>query len=404
MSPARSVRVKRPITSHESRLTHGNSSDEFPIGASEWPDDISRREFLRLAGASLALAGFGACTKQPIEKIVPYVTQPEEIVSGKPLRFATATTFNGYAQGLVVTSREGRAIKIEGNPDHPASLGATTIWAQADLLDVYDPERAQAVMRGENVSIWNDFLGELDLVLAAQQSSGGVGLRILAETITSPTLATQIQAVLQRFPNAKLRRWQPISRAFAADPTFYDFGKAKVIVALDSDFLFMHPAALRYARDFSASRRVIDPANATLNRLYVAEPSPTITGSNADHRIAAAARDIRAIAEDIAARIGSRPRTSDLPKEAARYEAWIQAASDDLIANRGASIVIAGEGQTREVHELVAGINNYLGNETVASHRPLLALEPINQIDELRQLFEEMNRGAVELLMILGGN
>ena len=390
---------------HKIHTTHESyRSDEFAPRASEWPDDVSRREFLRLAGASLALAGCGACTKQPIEKIVPYVKQPEEIVPGKSLRFATATTFNGYAQGIIVTSREGRPIKIEGNPDHPTSLGATTIWAQADLLDVYDPERAQAVMRGENVSIWNDFLGELDLVLAAQQSSGGVGLRILAETVTSPTLATQIQAVLQRFPNAKFRRWQPISRAFAADPTFYDFGKAKVIVALDSDFLFMHPAALRYARDFAASRRVIDPADATMNRLYVAEPTPTVTGSNADHRIAAAARDIRAIAEDIAARIGSRPRTSDLPKEAARYEAWIQAASDDLIANREASIVIAGEGQTREVHELVTGINNYLGNETVASHRSLLALEPINQIDELRQLFEEMNRGAVELLIILGGN
>src|SRR5438309_1105703 len=186
------------------------NGNEFGDGASEWPADLSRREFLRLASASLALAGVGACTKQPIEKIVPYVKQPQGIVPGKPLYFATATTLGGYGQGIIVTSREGRPIKIEGNPDHPASLGATTIWAQADLLDVYDPERAQAVMRGENVSIWNDFLGELDLVLAAQQSSGGVGLRILAETITSPTLATQIQAVLQRFPNAKFRRWQPI--------------------------------------------------------------------------------------------------------------------------------------------------------------------------------------------------
>src|SRR5438067_2950961 len=211
MSPAQSVKVKRPIASHESRLTRGNSSDEFPIGANEWPDDLSRREFLRLAGASLALAGFGACTKQPIEKIVPYVTQPEEIVPGKPLRFATATTFNGYAQGLVVTSREGRPIKIEGNPDHPASLGATTIWAQADLLDLYDPDRAQAVMRGENISTWNDFLHDVDLALAAQQPSGGAGIHILTNTITSPTLIAQLQTVLKTFPNAKWHRWNPIS-------------------------------------------------------------------------------------------------------------------------------------------------------------------------------------------------
>src|SRR5438067_9248082 len=211
MSPARSVRVKRPITSHESRLTHGNSSDEFPIGASEWPDDISRREFLRLAGASLALAGFGACTKQPIEKIVPYVKQSEEIIPGRPLHFATATTFNGSAQGIIVTSREGRPIKIEGNPNHPASLGATTIWAQADLLDLYDPDRVQAVMRGENISTWNDFLHNVDLALAAQQPSGGAGIHILTNTITSPTLIAQVQTVLNTFPTAKWHRWNPIT-------------------------------------------------------------------------------------------------------------------------------------------------------------------------------------------------
>src|SRR2546430_7611412 len=115
---------------------------------SEWPEDLSRRDFIRLMGASLALAGFGACTKQPLEKIVPYVKQPEEVTPGNPLYFATATTFCGYAQGLIVTSREGRPIKIEGNPAHPASLGATTIWGQADLLDLYDPDRGKTVTHG----------------------------------------------------------------------------------------------------------------------------------------------------------------------------------------------------------------------------------------------------------------
>ena len=187
-------------------------SDEFPEGASEWPEDFSRREFLRLTGASLALAGLGACTKQPVEKIVPYVKQPEGIVPGKPLHFATATTFNGYAQGIVVTSREGRPIKIEGNPDHPASLGATTIWAQADLLDLYDPDRTQTVMHGENVSTWNDFLRDVDLALTSQQSSNGAGLRILTETITSPTLGAQLQAVLTKFPRARWHQWDPLTR------------------------------------------------------------------------------------------------------------------------------------------------------------------------------------------------
>src|SRR5438477_497659 len=147
---------------HKIHTTHESyRSDEFAPRASEWPDDLNRRDFLRLAGASLALAGLGACTKQPIEKIVPYVKQPEEIVPGKPLTFASSTMFNGYAQGIVVTSREGRPIKIEGNPDHPASRGATSIWGQADLLDLYDPDRAQAVRRGENISTWDDFLQEI---------------------------------------------------------------------------------------------------------------------------------------------------------------------------------------------------------------------------------------------------
>src|ERR1043166_3154258 len=270
-------------------------NDEFPSGASEWPNELSRREFLRLSGATLALAGVGACTKQPIEKIVPFAKQPPEMTPGKPLHFASVTTFNGYAQGIIVTSREGRPIKIEGNPDHPASLGATSIWAQADLLDLYDPDRAKYVMRAGEKSSWNDFLRDVDLALQAQQPSGGAGIRILTEPFTSSSLQAQLQALLQKFPDAKVHLWNPIMPDESA--AVYDFTQAKVIVALDSDFLFMHPHALRYARDFAATRRAAE--GATMSRLYVAEPTPTITGSNADHRIAVAAGDIRAIAEAI---------------------------------------------------------------------------------------------------------
>ena len=380
-------------------------SDEFAEGASEWPDELSRREFLRLAGASLALAGVGACTKQPIEKIVPYVKQPEGMVPGKPLHFATATTCNGYAQGIIVTSREGRPIKIEGNPDHPASLGATTIWAQADLLDLYDPDRAQAVMRGENISTWNDFLHNVDLALAAQQPSGGAGIHILTNTITSPTLIAQLQTVLKTFPNAKWHRWNPISPGSVNGEVVYDFTKAKVIVGLDSDFLFTHPAALRYARDFALARRVADPTDATMSRLYIAEPTPTITGSNADHRIAVAARDIRALAEEIAVRIGASPRSAPLPKELVSFEPWIQVAANDLVANRGASIVIAGDGQPAEVHELLAEIDNHLGNlQSTVMRRSAIEVSRANHRDSLGQLVDEMKSGAVQLLAILGGN
>ena len=158
---------------------------EFPRGASEWDDRVHRRDFLRLMGASLALAGLGACTKQRIEKIVPYVNQPEQVVPGKPLFFATATTFGGYGQGIIATSYEGRPTKLEGNPDHPASLGATTIWAQADVLDLYDPDRAKSLTNGNAGATWGDFQARLQQALAGSAQNGGAGLRFLTGTITS---------------------------------------------------------------------------------------------------------------------------------------------------------------------------------------------------------------------------
>jgi Fe-S-cluster-containing dehydrogenase component len=382
-------------SSHPANKFH--ASDEFAPGASEWSNDLSRREFVRLSAATLALAGLGACTKQPIEKIVPYVKETPEIVPGKPLYFASATTFSGYAQGIIVKSREGRPIKIEGNPDHPASLGATTIWAQADLLDLYDPDRAQAVMHGENISTWNDFLREVDLALQAQQANGGAGLRILTEPFTSATLARQLQAVLQKFPRAKVHTWNSI--APDESPFLYDFSKAKVVVALDSDFLFMHPAAPRHARDFASTRRVAE--NATMSRLYVAEPTPTITGSNADHRIALAARDIHPTAEAIAHATGVLTAEQE-GISPAWLESWTRAATQDLLANRNASIVIAGQTQPPKVQELVARINQQLGN--IGSTIMPTPVGLTNQTNSLGQLAAEMKSGTVELLVILGGN
>ena len=368
--------------------------NEFASGASEWPSDLSRREFLRLSGATVALAGLGACTKQPIEKIVPHAKQPPEMIPGKPLHFASATTFNGYAQGILVTSREGRPIKIEGNPDHPASLGATTIWAQADLLDLYDPDRAKTVMHGDQPSTWNDFLRDVDLALQAQQPTGGAGIRILSESCTSPTLQAQLQVLLQKFPGARIHVWNPI--APDESPLRYDLSKARVIVALDSDFLFMHPAALRHARDFASSRRASE--NAAMSRLYVAEPTPTITGSNADHRIAIAARDIRSIAEEFARGVGILPM-GERGVSPPAANSWIRAATEDLLANRDASIVIAGETQPLEVHDLVAKINEQLGS-TFARQ----SATRYHQTKSLGQLVGETKSGAVELLIILGGN
>src|SRR5919204_4029846 len=203
MSSPKKIRGKLPITSHQSPLTGGNSSDEFPPGASEWPEGLSRRDFLRLSGATLALAGLGACTEQPLEKIVPYVEQPEFVIPGRPLRFATATQYGGFGQGLLVTSYEGRPTKIEGNPTHPASLGATTVWAQADVLDLYDPDRAQTVTTGGAIKSIGDFWDALNLAIEPLRSSGGAEFRILTEPISSLTLLAQLARVLESFSEAR---------------------------------------------------------------------------------------------------------------------------------------------------------------------------------------------------------
>ncbi|MDB6147145.1 MAG: molybdopterin oxidoreductase, iron-sulfur binding subunit [Spartobacteria bacterium] len=387
---------------------------EFPAAAAEWGSEIHRRDFLRLMGASLALAGLGACTKQPIEKIVPYVKQPEELIPGKALRFATATTFAGYAQGIVVTSREGRPIKIEGNPDHPASLGATTIWAQAAVLDLYDPDRAQVVMKGETISTSARFLEELDNALAGQDPIGGEGLAILTETVTSPTVAAQMKAISQRFPKSWWYQWDPISRDALRDgraggefggETTYDFKKSRVVVALDSDFLFTHPAALRHGRDFASSRRVIDVDGARMSRLYVAEPTPSITGSNADHRLPVAAADIGAIAVELAVLVGALPRTADLPSQPGPHTSWLRGAANDLARNRGTGVIIAGEGQRGEVHALVAKINAALGNEgTTIFYSDKVEACPMAQTVGLARLTNEIKGGRVNALFILGGN
>src|SRR4029453_2058781 len=379
------------------KLAIGN---EFAPGASEWPAGLSRREFLRLSAATPALAGRGACTKQPLEKIVPYVEQPEVVIPGKPLRFATATQYSGFGQGLLVTSYEGCPTKIEGNPTHPASLGATSVWAQADSLDLYAPDRAQTVTTSGAIKTREVFWTALNLALESVKPAGGATLRILTEAISSPTLLAQLAEVEQKFPPVGWGTWDPLnSDNLNANEGLCDFSKAKVVVALDSDFLYAHPHALRYARDFSNARRIVDVDGARMNRFYVAEPTPTITGSNADHRIAVSARDILSLTQIIASNlgIGTRPTAEVNDKD------WIEAVVRDLKANHGASVVIAGETQSPEVHAIVSQMNAALGNDGVTiSPVPPLAL-PANRIG-FRELVDEMHGGAVELLIVLGGN
>jgi len=218
---------------------------EFLPGATEWPPDLSRRAFLRFAAASFALAGLTACTKQPVREIFPYVNQPAELVLGEPLFYATSMLIGGFAVGALVKSREGHPIKVDGNPDHPATLGGSDVWLQTSILDLYDPDRSQAVLHNGELSTWAHFLDELNTVVAEQRSSGGAGLRFLTETVTSPTLAAQLKDLLQRFPKAKWHQYDPVFRDHVLagaslsfdEPvaTHFRLDSAAVIVSLDSD-------------------------------------------------------------------------------------------------------------------------------------------------------------------------
>ena len=388
--------------------------NEFPSQIEAITDPVARRTFLKLMGASLALAGVTACTKQPAEKIVPYVKQPEELIPGKPLFYATAMTLGGVATGLLVESHEGRPTKIEGNPMHPGSLGATDVFAQAAILGLYDPDRSQTLRNLGEIRPWSSFLGAMNAALTAQKPLKGAGLRILTESVSSPTLAAQIRELLTRFPSAKWHQWDPASRDNARTgaklafgeyvETQYRFEQADVILSLDADFLGSGPGSLRYTREFAKRRRPEDAER--MNRLYVVESMPTSTGARADHRLPAKPSAVGSIAHAISAALGAAGSGgSGQSAGSGGSDKFAAAVAKDLQAHRGRSLVIAGDGQPAAVHALAHAMNERLGNvgKTVVYTQPVEA-EPVDQLASLRDLVTDMNGGKVDLLVIVGGN
>ncbi|MFW6198864.1 MAG: TAT-variant-translocated molybdopterin oxidoreductase, partial [Acidobacteriota bacterium] len=253
---------------------------EFPERASELTDPVSRRRFMQLMGASVALAGAAACSGRPPEKIIPYVRQPEELVPGEPLYYASAATLGGYATGVLVESHMGRPTKIEGNPDHPASLGKSDSLTQASILNLYDPDRSQVVLRNGRISTWESFLATVTTALSAMEAEGGGGLRILTGGVTSPTLIELIRRTTERLPGARWHRHEPVGpeghrrgvrQAFGDDvDVTYRFDRASVVLSLDADFMQGGPGRVRYVKDFSDARRVRSD-DTDMNRLYAVE-------------------------------------------------------------------------------------------------------------------------------------
>jgi MoCo/4Fe-4S cofactor protein with predicted Tat translocation signal len=395
--------------------------NEFPSQIEAIADPVARRTFLKVMGASLALAGVTSCTRQPAEKIVPYVRQPEELVPGRPLFYATAMSLGGVATGLLVESHEGRPTKIEGNTLHPSSLGASDVFAQASVLGLYDPDRSQTITQVGEIRPWAAFLGAIRSALATQQPLAGAGLRILTESVSSPTLAAQIRDLLARFPSARWHQWDPASRDNARGGAKLAFGtyvdahyhldRADVILTFDADVLGCGGAALRHAHDFSTRRRPEDPTR--MNRLYALESMPTSTGSRADHRLPLKPSEVEGVARAIASAVGVRAGSGAAPdggsQPASQLSAdrrkWISAVTRDLQAHRGASLVIAGDGQPPVVHAIAHAINETLGNvgRTVDYIVPVEA-GPLDQTQSLRDLSADMSAGKIDVLVVIGGN
>ncbi len=379
---------------------------EFPAGALALERGVDRRDFVKLMGASMALAGLAACNR-PAEKIVPYVRQPEGLIPGKPIFFASAMPISGYAHGVLVESHMGRPTKIEGNPDHPSSLGSTNAFMQASILGLYDPDRSQVVRHLGEISTWSEFLAALQPALKSA-APNGTGVRLLTQTITSPSAGSQIQQFLAQYPGAKWHQWEAagghnvregLRMAFGGYANaVYHFDKANIVVSLDSDVLESGPGHLRYARDFSSRRRV-RKGTTSINRLYVIESGPTGTGSLADHRLAVRPSQVEAYARAIAAGAGGGAVA------AIEHAGWIAALARDLQRNRGASIVVAGDEQPPVVHAIAMAINQALGNigTTITITDPV-EVAPVNQMESLRQLVADMNAGTVKTLLIAGGN
>lgn len=384
---------------------------EFPRQAEPAAGGVDRRVFMKLMAASLGLAGLSGCTRQPEEKIVPYVKQPEQLVLGKALFYATTMPFDGGAVGLLVESHEGRPTKIEGNPQHPASLGATDAVTQAAILTLYDPDRSQVLSSAGAIRPWAAFRTVLKDMLAAQRTRRGAGLRILTETVTSPTLAAQLDGLLSDLPEARWHQWEPSARDGAIAgaklafgevvDTQYRLDKADVVVSLDADFFTVGPQRLQLARDFARRRR---PDGDRMNRLYAVESTPSLVGAKADHRIAVRAGDVEHIARSLAVALHAPIAAAESPVTRA-HQAWIAALAADLQAHRGRSAIIPGDGQPAVVHALAHALNAALGNvgQTVV-YTPPAAAHVTEPVASLRALTDDMRAGKVECLVIIGAN
>ena len=423
----------------------GRPDPELVAWLEEELPPASRRHFLKLMGASLGLAGLTSC-RWPRELIVPFARRPEDRIPGVPQQFATTMEMGGAALGLLVTSFDGRPTKAEGNPLHPASLGGTHLWAQASILELYDPDRSRQVLHQGKPASWDEFAAYLQ---ERRRNLGtgapGAGLAVVAGATSSPTIAALGRRLLEAGSGLWVEHeawsWRNQAAAVALlsgapSRSVLHLDRARVVVCLDADILFAHPDAVRHTRDFASTRR----GGETQGRLYAAEAALSLTGAAADHRLPVPARQVGVLALHLlaeVARLGvavpsallgqwsavkevaGLPPTGSLPELPEPCVGFVRAAAKDLVAHRGACLVVAGAGQTA-AHHLALVLNQVLGNlgstvSLVPHESPATSTAAVVGGGPVREILNPPDRGLDELargieshnvstVLILGGN
>ncbi|MGE5268046.1 MAG: TAT-variant-translocated molybdopterin oxidoreductase [Thiohalocapsa sp.] len=374
---------------------------------------LDRRRFLQLMAASLALGGLSGCGPEAEPRqLLPYVEQPPDLVPGRWRHYATATTHEGYATGVLISHQMARPVKVEGNPDHPASRGAASALIQASILTLYDPRRSHTIVRDGQIESWQSLVGALFERRNALRKNGGDGLRLLTGTVTSPTLAAQIAALQQAFPAMRWHQWEPLARdneMLAARQALgrpceltYDLGPADAIFAVESDLISAAPGHLAYARQFAARRRPAE-TDGTMSRVYAIESTPTLIGAKADHRLPLKPAEIDLALRYLAAAVGAGPQ--QWAQRPTPHAEWLSAAAEDLMQHRGRALVHVGREQPLQSHLLAQAINGALGGfgTTVKPIEPVMAA-PMLQQQSLRELFADIGAGKVETLVMLDTN
>jgi MoCo/4Fe-4S cofactor protein with predicted Tat translocation signal len=398
------------------------AAQEFPGLAEALASPHSRRTALKLMAAAFAMGGLDGCDLgAPGGRLIPAVKSPPNIIPGLPNFYSTATVLDGFATGIVVEHQMGRPVQVAGNPLHPASLGATDVFAQAQVLDFYDPDRSSAIAMRRRPSDRQTLLNALTRQRREVNGSRGAGLRILTGTITSATLAAQLDALLLRYPEARWHQWNPVSRDNCLKGAQLAFGQpvdlvpklaaADVVLAIDSDLLSSAPGHLRFARELMSRRNPARlPAGvAEMNRISAIEPTPTLVGAVADHRFIVGPREMPRVVAGLAAAVlqgdlssgRSPPSGSSSPE----LPSWVAKVAADLMAHPGRALVHVGPDQPPEVHALAHAMNEKLAarGATLDFIEPI-AHSPEDQGTSLRSLVEDMRAGKVTTLLIIDSN